>query len=320
MSISVLFAQLCVKEDTFWVERMGFPMMNRFFTSTKMGRRMLYWALIQRWIACGMPVDFLLVRHGESEGNVYNKARKKGRKPEVPDAFRARHGSEWRLTPRGIEQAVAAGIWICRNIGLIDRLYTSTHIRAMETSGRMALPNALWFLNILQRERDWGVHEFADRAQDEEYLDMRARMEDQPLLIAPDGGESLVSVIARACLPLYDTLARECSMQKVAVVCHGETMWAHYYYLTRMTPWRFREIDQSKHPHNRIHNCQIIQFSRRDPNNGRIRPSLDFVRWVCPWDPSLSSGEWQEIDRPVLGNQDLLAHVEQFPQLITGTL
>src|SRR5262245_50066290 len=106
-----------------------------------------------------MPMDLLLVRHGESEGNYAYGLTYRGDhrhfQPGCP--FQGRHGSKWRLTDTGHEQARQAGAWIRANIGpTFDRYYAAEYLRAMETAACLELPEACWFCEFYLRERDWG--------------------------------------------------------------------------------------------------------------------------------------------------------------------
>jgi NAD+ kinase len=59
-----------------------------------------------------MPMDLVLVRHGQSEQNLVSHLTRMGDETLYTEAFRERHGSQHRLTPKGREQAVAAGEWL----------------------------------------------------------------------------------------------------------------------------------------------------------------------------------------------------------------
>ena len=92
-----------------------------------------------------MPVDLVLVRHGESESNLAQKLALRGHIQAWSDEFRKRHNSRCRLTDRGRHQAVKAGEWIKRHIGnYFDVYLTSEYVRAMETAAHLALPSASW--------------------------------------------------------------------------------------------------------------------------------------------------------------------------------
>jgi NAD+ kinase len=91
-----------------------------------------------------MPIDLILVRHGESEGNLaHSRARYHNDTSAFENEhFTKKHSSQWRLTDLGREQAVKAGEWIREHIGPIDFFLTSEYVRAMETSALLNLPNA----------------------------------------------------------------------------------------------------------------------------------------------------------------------------------
>jgi hypothetical protein len=61
--------------------------------------------------AVPLPIDVVLVRHGESEGNEATRRARTGDTSQLK-ALRSRHSSFWRLTDRGIEQARRAGAWL----------------------------------------------------------------------------------------------------------------------------------------------------------------------------------------------------------------
>jgi len=90
-------------------------------------------------------------------------------------------------------------------------------------------------------------------------------------------------------------------------------MWAFRARLERISPNRFVELSRSTDPLDRIHNCQIIQYSRRCPRAKRY----DFTRSICPSDPTKSRNEWEPIVRNRLSNEDLRAEVEAVPRILT---
>ena len=63
-----------------------------------------------------LPIDIILVRHGESEGNVVHKASRKGDNRLFTPEFRDRHSRTFRLTDKGIAQAKTAGAWLRANV------------------------------------------------------------------------------------------------------------------------------------------------------------------------------------------------------------
>lgn len=64
-----------------------------------------------------MPSDLIIIRHGESEGNVANASARSGNMTWFEhEEFSKRHSSTWRLTDRGIGQAQMAGQWLMGNV------------------------------------------------------------------------------------------------------------------------------------------------------------------------------------------------------------
>ena len=265
-----------------------------------------------------MPIDLLIVRHGESELNVAGKRSKKGDNRDFTPAFLARHSSSMRLTDRGREQARTARDWVRANVPLpFDRHYTSEYVRAMETAALLELPNAEWFTEFYLRERDWGALDvMPDDKRRVRYADDIRRMHIEPLYWTPPRGESIANLCQRAPDRMFDTLHRECGEKRVAIVCHGEVMWSFRVRLERMSARRYRELDASTDPKDHIHNCQILWFTRRNPEINELSDHLDWMKSVCPTDLTKSRNVWEPITRPRFSNADLLAEVARTPQII----
>jgi NAD+ kinase len=105
-----------------------------------------------------MPLDLVLVRHGESEGNVARKFSEGGDDTIFTEEFCNRHNSRLRLTDRGREQARAASLWLHAHVGeRFDRYLVSGFLRAMETAALLNLPDAQWYQDFYLRERDSGL-------------------------------------------------------------------------------------------------------------------------------------------------------------------
>jgi NAD+ kinase len=261
-----------------------------------------------------MPLDLVLVRHGESEGNVAYGMSRRGDPSHFTPEFLARHSSKWRLTDRGRQQAGVAGEWLRRHVApSFDRYYVAEYLRAMETAAHLGFPDASWRCEFFLRERDWGVFDvmsFQERR--ERYAEELKRRECDTFFWTPPGGESMANLCLRIDRVL-DTLHRECAGLRVILVCHGEVMWAFRVRLERMPQERYHELDRSPDPCLKMHNCQVLHYTRRDPESGALAAHLDWVRSVCPWDATLSRGDWQRIERPTSSNEQLLAVVEKTP-------
>ena len=115
-----------------------------------------------------MPVDLILVRHGNSEGNRALDAAKTGDMSLMTDEFRRRNASDYRLTELGEQQARAAGGWIRdwqtrEGVEAFNRFYCSPFVRTRETAGLLDHDGARWQLESLLRERDFGLWAGRDR-------------------------------------------------------------------------------------------------------------------------------------------------------------
>lgn len=102
-----------------------------------------------------MPLDLVLVRHGESVGNEAIDAAKNGTPAAPPE--RQHSSRRWLLTDTGRHQAEAAGAWLGhQGLDRYDRHYCSPYVRTMQTAALLGLPDAAWWLEPLLRERDRG--------------------------------------------------------------------------------------------------------------------------------------------------------------------
>ncbi|CAK5179887.1 unnamed protein product [Aphanomyces euteiches] len=263
--------------------------------------------------------DLVLVRHGESEGNVAREMSIRGDHSLFSGEFKNRHSSNWRLTDRGREQAEAAGEWL-RKEDLIyyDRYLVSEYLRAMETAARFNLPDAQWYAEMLLRERDWGQMDLMSEAERSVKMhDELKRRDLDRFYYAPPGGESLATVAQRVDR-LMCVLHRELPGKKVLVVCHGEVMWALRTRLERMSQDTFRELQMSGRMVDQLHNGHILHYTRTDPVTGKVAPFFTHMRSVCPWNEKLSPKGWIKINRPVYDNEMMLAIAERVPRMIVS--
>ena len=232
-----------------------------------------------------LPVDIILVRHGKSEGNRANKASRQGDNSLFTPEFRNRHSRTFRLTDTGIEQAKAAGEWLRNNVQMpLDRFSVSDYMRAKETAAYLNLPRAEWRVEDQLRERDMALMDNRPENEKESLFELeRRQFELDPFLSYPaGGGES----IAALCLCLKTDwvahLARECPDKRVIAVCHGHVMRGLQMIFENMGHDDFIRLDSSEEPADKLLNCQIIWYTRRDPDSGKVESSkLVAVRSVC---------------------------------------
>lgn len=277
-----------------------------------------------------MPRSLLLVRHGESEGNVAKKLSEKRDHSLFTEAFMKRHSSTFRLTNKGRKQAEMAGDWIRKNVGLeFDRCYTSVYLRAIETACILQLPFAEWRAEIFLRERDWGDLDVVSQEEKEtKYKEIMEARKSDGIFWRPPNGESMSNLCIRVDR-VIQTMARECSGKNVIVVCHGETMRAFRIILERMSPWEYARLDASTDKKDRILNCQILQYTREDrvfstnpaiggatKKSKKLLPHFTWMRSVCPTNTALSSNIWTPIQRKKYSNSDLWEIAEQTKRMI----
>lgn len=260
------------------------------------------------------------MRHGESEGNLARRYSEKGDNTIFVEEFINRYSAEWRLTDLGIWQSQKAGGWIRENIGnCFDRYYSSDYARARETAAHLQLPDAEWCVEVYLRERSLGKMDAVPLGGSEKYTEEYLQKEAiGNFYWQPPSGITIADLCMRL-EDIFDTLHRECNDKNVIIVCHGEVMWAFRIRLERLLPEEYLVLDESENPFDRIHNCQVIHYTRRDPVTGRLSPYLDWMRSVCPTDLSLSDSGWRKIIRKKYTNEELLEQVGKITRLISGS-
>lgn len=262
------------------------------------------------------PIDLVLVRHGQSEGNLAQEHSLKGDNSYWTEDLHKRHTSRYRLTDLGIEQAKYTGNWIRENIAhSFDRYYVSEYIRAQETAAHLGFEDAEWFSEFFLREQDMGLLQGLSKTQrQEKYGDILKVKELDAYYFQPPGGESIANVCLRVERWLSD-LKRQSSGMRVVCVCHGNILKA-----LRI---RIEKIKQSQWIHlgssfNATHNCQVIHYSRRSPLTGKVHNDIKWMRSICPWDTRLSPNEWRVIERPTYTNQCLLEAMDHIPRIVNN--
>ena len=263
-----------------------------------------------------MPIDLVLVRHGQSEQNLAIHAARNGDTSLYNDDYRARHASKHRLTPLGREQAEKAGAWLREHgYGMFDRRYVSSYVRAKETAALLDIDGPNWFVDPLLREREHGDMDQLswDGRSDDIAQSVKNRKTDSFYWVPPNG-ESIAEMTVRL-RTFFDTWHRECSDKKVLVVCHGEVIWGFRFMLERMSIEHWAELEASKAPGVKVYNCQILHYTRRNPETSELSPYLGWMRSVNAAQPDNSIEEWQPIIRRRFTNEELLQDARQVETL-----
>ena len=261
-----------------------------------------------------MPNDLVLVRHGESEGNLADDLYRAGQEERANAFFANRHTSEYRLTDRGRSQAQAAGRWLKANLpGTFNLAYSSDFARARETAGQLAIEGQIWHVTFNLREREHGV--MRDLRGKEKLAAEEAHAK-QPFYWRPLNGESVADICVRVDRVL-ETVRKRNSGQRVIIVCHAEVMRAFRVRIEHILPEEYKKFNKT-HPYHHIHNGQVLHYTRRDPASGEVQAETGWVRSVCPWDKSLSSNDWEGVGHPVFSSLEMLREVERIQQVLNN--
>lgn len=265
-----------------------------------------------------LPIDLVLIRHGESEGNIANRRDRSGDSSLMSSDHTNRHNSEWRLTDQGIEQAKAAGRWIREHIaGEFDHCLVSPFVRALETAGHLDLPGAAWEIEPYLMERDHGDLDATTKAEREELFSASlAKRALQEFYWRPPNGETRPEAGLRWDR-IMSSLSQRHSDHRVVLVAHETLIEAGLVRRLHWTVEQFCQWKEADNPATKIHNCQVIHFSRRDPGSGRIHDGVRWWRSICPWDLNRTNGYWQVIEKQLFSNEQLLSHANQYKRHIS---
>ena len=169
-----------------------------------------------------LPLNLVIVRHGESEGNIANRRSRKGDNSDFTPEFLNRHSTKLRLTDKGKVQAKMAGDWLkSQGLDRFDGYYVSEYTRAVETAALLDLPDADWNMDFQLRERDHGQVDMLANSTRKEQFQRYMRLRQQHLLYAPwPDGESIPEICDRLRTNILSTLHREMADKQVIIVSH----------------------------------------------------------------------------------------------------
>ena len=259
-----------------------------------------------------VPDNLFLVRHGQSEGNVTQGSE------SLSHLTVATPDNELRLTPKGVSQANAAGVWFkeyfAEHPNTSVHGYCSSFIRALETAGHLGL-GLEWRPYPFIIERSWGEFESLSPEQQAKWKASKKR---SPLYAPMPNGQSLSALLPTNHI-FMQMLHREHSSDTVVAVCHGERILTLRYLLERMTDRRFAELMASRSLSERVRNAQILQYTSIDPESGEKFQSFQFMRSLCPWAIRPKDLRWRKIEKARLSDEELLAYVEGFPRFLKDT-
>jgi probable phosphoglycerate mutase len=207
------------------------------------------------------PSALILVRHGESGGNVARDLAEKGGLDRI--VLEAGRDCDVPLSQRGEEQARALGRWFRAQprAELPTVISTSPYLRASGTArllrGEAGLGEVPVVVDERLREREFGVldrlthrgiqREFSEQAK------LRAAL--GKFYHRPPGGESWCDVILRL-RSFVDSAVREHPGGRLLVVCHSVVVLCFRYLLEHMTESQILAVDREAD----IANCSITSY------------------------------------------------------------
>ena len=195
------------------------------------------------------PNRIILVRHGESEGNI-----DKGHYETIPDYA-------LNLTPNGIEQARQAGYEIKEIIGMENAcVYLSPYFRTRQTYQYIRESIGTNVVKIVEdpriRELDWGHLRHPDTNEEI----MRARDSFSTFYYRIPDGESGADVFDRVSTfleTLYRDFKKRDYPQNTLIITHGLTLRL---FLMRWFHWTVEEFENLRNPRN----CQVVVMQKKE--------------------------------------------------------
>ena len=214
------------------------------------------------------PRRLILVRHGESTGNVARQAAMDAGLSEINIDHR---DIDVPLSPQGEQQAIALGRWFADQSvdTLPEVVLASPYVRAHNTAKLIAehggFSDADFILDERLREKEFGILDRLTAAGIKERFPDQVRF--RTLLgkfyHRPPSGESWCDVVLRL-RSLMDTVGLHYAGQDVMIVSHQVVVLCLRYLLERLTEQQILAIDNEGD----VANCSITEY-RFDESAGK---------------------------------------------------
>jgi broad specificity phosphatase PhoE len=216
------------------------------------------------------PRRLLLVRHGESAGNVARDTARAGGLSRIDIPQR---DADVPLSPLGTRQSIALGRWLA--LRPADErpqvLLSSPFLRARETAVQIRTAGGLApaappdVVDERLREREFGILDRLTSAGIAELFpeQAEARRRVGKFYHRPPGGESWCDVILRLRSHM-DTLSLHYPDQRVLVVCHEVVVLCLRYLIEDLDESRLMAINQQGD----VANCAITEYEYQDHADG----------------------------------------------------
>ncbi len=218
----------------------------------------------------------VIVRHGESEGDVRRAAFKAGAVP-----IKRKNSVDEEQTAKGHEQSLAAGRWItrhiltCYGIDNFDLYLVSPLIRARQSAESIGLSKN-WQVDVRLSERNRGdIQGYSSKEHQQKYPDSYQQMKSTPFHWVPPNGESILRLSQRFSELINETV----TSNNVIMMTHRDVMWACHVPIDKMPLSRVESLDTDI-----IENGYIFHYTNIDPETGLpVSSELLWKRSVNPW-------------------------------------
>jgi len=262
-----------------------------------------------------LPVDLVLVRHGESEGNLFDKMKEGG----VRSCLKSRHTSDFRLSDLVRIQANRTGKIVQEQIGPFDKMYCSEYVRAIETAAYMNLPESQFNTSSLIREMDSGSHRGLPHPL-QEYEKQMAELSNGAwwLPYGGVGGESFADLSLRM-RAFLNHLQETASGLRVLVVCHAHVIRAIRSLMEDVKAPEFDSLLRWEIP-----NCHIRWYTRREATGMLHQQHFKVIGLDMEEATNLKRNDTRcrrievLIQRPLLTAAQLRARAASVPQLLNS--
>lgn len=233
------------------------------------------------------PSHLVLVRHGESEGDV---RRKLGTRALI-------HPNHEKQTKAGHMQSQLTGHWIAKYIMQVygfkkfDAYMTSPLIRTKQSAESLGLSDE-WVEDYRLTERNRGdIQGLTKQQHKEKFPDSYQAMLDHPFYWAPPGGESILAVSYR----FGELVSDLANTNNVLIMTHRDVLWAAHMPLDKLALDKIEGIDTDS-----IHNGQVIHYTNINPTSGVAEGTE--LTWKRSVDPSSNTSvnqvnNWVQINK-----------------------
>lgn len=237
----------------------------------------------------GKIEHLVIVRHGESEGDVRRAAIRAGHPIEL-----TKSPTEEDETVKGAEQSAAAGRWITKhvlrayNMESFDLYLRSPLKRTRQSSESLQLPNAHWQDEPLLAERDRGlIRGLAKEAHKQRFPESYKQMVCDPLHWTPPHGESIMDVVAR----IERLFVKIRPIRGVILETHRDLIWAAHAPIEGLSESQLAVVNTDA-----IENGQVIHCMSINPYTSKHETSLLWKRSVSPWRDGIAEpGQWVDL-------------------------